>query len=226
MIKYRLIVLLFFLNNSTVFSQGLIGFKTNLGLSMIMTKTNPALKNMERRIPGLYFESGFYFHYFFNSSSTLKPMIGAEFLGSQVNDRIQIFTVFQDPFGGSAGSLKEDIWRELTYISYPVYFGITLNKVSLNFGIQFSNLFSSKQRDRVDVEFSGEHTITETKSEVWGIVHNDYGIRQGVIYNYSKRVLFEANYYAGLKNLLENSLPEFKWNVLHASVGVLVNFNR
>lgn len=204
---------IFFLLYSLLsFSQHDFGVKINGGVSKITSKFNSDITTQK-----FYFVPSGHAGFFY-SFSIKKSFIGAEILFSQIEGKERLSIPIFDNNGNSAGEHIDIIYRHISYLSFPIYYGFKFKKLSINLGVQSSLALASSGEERG--QFGG--TVVSNNFTKLNIDNYDFGARAGMFINLSKRFSLDLNYYYGFNNILNNSvtIPNWKWKVQQATIGL------
>ncbi len=194
------------------FSQHDFGVKVNGGVSKITSKFNSDITTQK-----FYFvpsgQAGFLY-----SFSIRKSFIGAEILFSQIEGKEQLTIPIIDNNGNSAGEDIDIIYRHISYLSIPIYYGFKFKKLNINLGIQSSLALASSGEERG--QFGG--TAISNNFAKLNIDNYDFGARAGMFINLSKRFSIDLNYYYGINNILNDNvnIPNWSWKVQQATIGL------
>ncbi len=205
-------LILFSLYSLLSFSQHDFGVKVNGGVSKITSKFNSDITTQK-----FYFvpsgQAGFFY-----SFSIKKSFIGAETLFSQIEGKERLSIPIVDNNGNSAGEDLDIVYRHISYLSLPIYYGFKFKKLIINLGIQSSLALASSGEERG--QFGG--IVVSNNFTKLNIDNYDFGIRAGIFVSLSKKFSLEVNYYYGINNILSNSvnIPNWSWKVQQATIGI------
>jgi len=193
-----------------------IGLKLNGGLSYLNTKIQSNITNQK-----IYFcpsgQGGLFYNFHFLD----KYMVGAELLFIQIEGKEYFEIPFTDETGNLTGEYgSENFWHHISYLGVPVYFGYSIKKFNINLGFQINFALTGSAREKGQAIYHGDLSTWENKYYTLGIDRYDFGPRAGLIFNLSKRLSIETNYYYGLNNILKNHLGTWKWKVQQLTVGL------
>jgi len=122
--------------------------------------------------------------------------------------------------GGVGGNLysRYVIGKHVSYLGLPVYYGLKLNKLTVNIGFQASLvLFSSvrvKKAGSDSYPFDWANNYEELTLDRY-----DFGIRAGLIYSLTDKIAIEGTYYYGLNDITSNEYPE-EWKNQQITIGI------
>ena len=203
------IVIVFTLNTS---GQQQFGIKASGGISRLYgslesynyytfatsTSFNPSI------------QAGIYYHL----PTGKKTSLGAELLYSKVQGgQMATWDYYFNNDRVSYGSYTT--YEDISYLSLPVYFGVTFKRLTINGGFQFSYVLSSSGRVKTNSEqttfvnndnpralyaSNRDHDLNNLN-----IREVDFGLRAGVVYRLTNKLSMEGMFYYGLNNI--NLLP-------------------
>lgn len=152
-----------------------------------------------------------------------KSSLGAELLFSQIEGKEKLEFDLTDIDGNKAGFASDILYRHISYLSIPVYYGYTFKWLTFNGGLQVSYALASSGREKNNVivyEIGGKKESYTNKTDDINITRFDFGPRAGVVYQLNSKMSVEASYYYGLNNILKDGSPAWKLGVQQVSVGV------
>lgn len=118
--------------NITVFGQHDFGFIINAGVSKISNSFRPSSSTLSTNLAPSG-NLGLFYNFNFN-----KSKFGCELFFSQIEGyEIMEFDTY-DQNGNNNGFVRDKLYSHLSYLSFPIYFGYSINKLSLSLGFQFS----------------------------------------------------------------------------------------
>ena len=214
------ILLLPFTFTMTVFAQSDFGIKLNGGLSRISNSAQKEVYNttwMVQLAPSG--QGGIFYNFHFGE----KSVLGAELLFVQIEGKEQIEFVLTDENGNNAGHVTDKVYKHISYLGCPVYYGLQLNKVSINIGAQASFTLISSARSKGQAIYNDTITRFSNKYDKLNIKKYDFGLRAGIIFKLTDKISFEGNYYFGLNNIFNNQTLYWTWRVQQATIGVKYN---
>ncbi|HET6245075.1 MAG: PorT family protein [Bacteroidetes bacterium] len=205
-----------------VFGQQDLGVKANIGLSRIVTNfdfPDPARKKLQFAPSG---QAGLYY----SKKIKEKTSFGAELLFVQIEDKMHVETPMPDNQGNYTGEfITNKYYKHLSYMALPVYYGININKISVNAGLQFLLLITSNGRQKGEMNYNGEVISWDNNHGKLNIDRYDFGPRAGIIYKITEKFDIEANYYQGINNIINNSLQSyFRWRNQQLTIGMRYKF--
>lgn len=196
----------------TAFGQHNIGIKANGGLSYLSTKV---LSN-ETRVDKIYLAPSGQGGLFYNLYLHDKFLLGAELLFVQIEGK-QYVEMPASGYNPTEIMVTDNIWRHISYLGIPLYFGYNLKKFNVNLGFQIGITLASS--GRVKGQAPGIPSW-DYKSDKLDIDNYDYGARAGINFNLTDKFSIETNYYYGINNILKNQTGDRKWNVQQMTLGL------
>ncbi|MBA3901402.1 MAG: PorT family protein [Bacteroidetes bacterium] len=205
-----------------VFGQQDMGVKLNIGLSRVVTNLDfpdLALKKVQFAPSG---HAGLYY----SKKIKEKTSFGAELLFVQIEGKEHIEFPTTDNQGNFTGVLViNKYYKHLSYLALPVYYGININKISVNAGLQFMLLLTSNGREKGETNYNGEVKRWDNNYGKLNIDHYDFGPRAGIIYKMTERLDIDANYYHGINNIINNTLQSYyRWRNQQLTIGMRYKF--
>lgn len=212
------IILIFLTLTNVAFGQSTVGLKLNGGLSQVNARLVSLSSNSKDKD---YFMSswqgGFFYSYKFNR----KSIIGTELIFLKINGKQEIKTPSTDQSGNPTGEfIASNIWRNISYLGIPIYYGYEYKKMKFHVGIQTGILLKSSGREKGQAP---GFPAWDNKFDELNIDRFDFGSRIGLEYNLNKKFSIEGNYYYGINNILkETSIPEnvWKWKIQQLTIGL------
>lgn len=218
----RLLIMFTFLISYRYFlGQHILSAKISGGMSKI---TSNNFSNVTK--PTDYCQPSGLFGLSYTYKIKTRFNIGGELLLSQIEGKEKLETPATDIYGNPTGDLiTDEINKHISYLSIPVFFGISFKKLNVNLGFQTSFMLANNGREKGQVTTNGT-TTTWDKTGKLNIDSYDYGARIGLGYEISNRIGVEANYYYGLNNIISNTvtIPNLKWTIQQVVLGVRYNF--
>jgi hypothetical protein len=162
---------------------------------------------MSMDLPGQKFlyrpsgQIGVFYNFHLGSSSSM----GTELLLLQIEGKSKYKKVSGDSY---------DVLRHLTYVGLPIYYGYKVKKIECNLGFQFNYLLRGKEQN-------GNFGNETYKANIDKF---DYGVRGGIIYDYSNKFEIEGNYYFGINNIWADTYHKGNWKVRQLTVGLRYKF--
>ena len=219
LLKLSFILSILFAFNFSVSGQHQFGIKAGGGLSRITYSAdilgeNPTTPFVPSGQAGL----------FYNFQFGKKSSLGAELLFSQIegNEKGEMDLYALDEFGNRnyLGYRKDNSYRHISYLSLPVYYGFTINRLVINAGFQISYSISSSGREKGQGVIEGENFKIDIKINDINIKRFDYGPKAGIIYNLTDKLAVEGTYYYGLNNIQKGNPILWKLKVQQATLGI------
>lgn len=217
--KRQLTLLILLAINLAVFGQHNLGLKVNGGLSKISNtfQISNGTNKIQFAPSGL---SGI----FCNLHLGDKSVLGAELLFIQIEGREHSEFDAIDVFGNKTGTITDDIYKHISYLGIPVYYGLKFNKMTINLGLLVSFTLASSGREKGRAPYNGEVLTWDNEFDELNIDSYDFGPRAGVIFNLNDRFAIEGAYYYGANNILDDDGPDWTWRVQQATVGFRYTF--
>lgn len=212
----QLLILILFVIHLTASGQHDIGMKANGGLSYLDTKFHS-----NETVDKIYFQPSGQGGLFYNFNLHDKFLIGTEILFIQIEGKEYFEVPETDNIGNPTGLVWSDnIWRHISYLGVPIYFGYNFKKLNVNLGFQTNFTIASSGREKGQAPFNGDVVTWENKANKLGIDNYDYGLRAGVFFKLTDKFSIETNYYYGLNNILKYKIGSWKWTVQQMTVGL------
>jgi hypothetical protein len=202
------IIIIFIAININAFGQQQWGVKVSGGISRIYGQLErydlPSFDNTSSFSPS--FQAGIYYKLPMSKNTSL----GAEILYSKIEGEQDITWDYQAGDVENQGSTITN--EDISYLSLPVYYGITFKRLTISGGVQFSYLLSSSgtfkfERTIIIKSEEGVKRLDGMQREFddLDIKDIDFGPRAGFIYRLSDKLSMEGMFYYGLNNI--NQLP-------------------
>ena len=134
------------------------------------------------------------------------------------NEKIEADVI--DNKGNNVGHSTVYIYRHISYLSLPVYYGLKLGKLTVNVGFQVSYALASGGRDKGKLTYNGSVMTWDNKFEKLGIDPYDFGPRAGLIFPLSDKFSIEAAGYYGVNDILKEEGPPWTWKVRQLTAGL------
>ena len=206
----------------TALGQTSFGIKAGFGGSYLSTKIDP--KYIPNSTQKFYWRpitrhGGFFYNYQMKN----KSLIGAEILFLRVEGKESIETIYKVQGNREAYSITTTIWRNFSYLSIPIYYGYAFKKIKLNMGLQTSiNLYNAYYIER---KSTLPMLFIQPDYFKMQVDRFNFGLSGSVLYNLTKKIALEAEYYYGLNNLLISNSKKETWKLQKATLGVRYNFS-
>jgi hypothetical protein len=209
MTRNLFLILTIFTSALSSFGQHNFGLRANLGISYLTTRIASLIPQQEQKFyPMPSGQIGIYYSY----QIAEKFNIATDLLFIPIYGRDRIKTVNNSVIGNSNGYQSEAyFYRQIYNLGFPIYFGYNYKKININIGFQTHYVLTSGGKQKGSNTINGNTQKNESKMEKLGINKIDYGPRVGIVYEKSDKLSFNANYYFGLTNLLENSIVNSFW---------------
>lgn len=196
-------------DNLTSFANQQFGIKASGGFSKITT----TLQSYNTTCTTPFIPSG-QMGFFYSFPLNKKSSLGAELLVSQIEGK-EIQKEDITHVDGSKGVLSTILYRHISYLSIPVYYGYTFKWLTLNGGLQVSYALASGWHVKKNWISGGGY-----KNKTDDISRFDFGPRAGVVYQLNSKLALETTYYYGFNNIFKGGSPTWKLGVQQVSVGV------
>lgn len=214
LLKLTFILSIVFTFNLNTFGQQQFGIKINGGLSKI-TNSN---ESSNVTVTNPFFPSG-HAGFYYNLALGKKSSLGAELLFSQIEGKDKI-EMGLNGWDKSESGYRTDSYRNISYLSLPVYYGFMIKKFNINGGFQISYALASSGRDKTKVTINGIEESTNQKNNDINIENLDFGPRVGITYNLTKKLAVEGTYYYGLNNINNGDVTAWKLKVQQITFGI------
>lgn len=216
-LKLPLILLILTFIDLTSLGQQQFGIKVSGGLSRITNSLD--LSNANLTIP--FVPSG-QAGLFYSFQLGKKSSLGAELLFSQIEGKEKLEMDYNySGWDGSESGHGENIgYRYISYLSFPVYYGLKINKLTINAGFQISCTLSSSGREKSYAILNGIKYSSDNKTDNINIKRFDYGPKAVIIYNLTDKLAFEGTYYYGFNNIQKGNPILWKLKVQQATLGI------
>lgn len=218
--KREITILVLLIIGMTGFGQQNLGLKINAGLSKISNNLNsPQSKIVIQFVP-----SG-YVGLFYDLQLGDRSRLGAELLFIQIEGKERHETDLTDQSGNPTGELlTSEVWKHISYIGMPIWYGFKVNKLTINIGLQVSTVLTSRGREKGRVLYNGDVIVWDKSGEI-NIDSYDFGPRAGLIFSLTDKFAIEGTYYYGINNILGNSLAtDWTWRIHQTTIGIKYNF--
>lgn len=218
--KKHLIIIILLSINLKASGQYNSGLKFNAGLSRIAKEFNKLNESLN---PAVQFAPSGQVGIFHNLSLNSNSILGLELLLVQIGgkDKQDIYII--DFNGTNIGQGTSNTYFHISYLTLPVYYGLKLNKLTLNFGFQGSVLLGSNGRSKGQIHYTQQIVTWDNKSKGLNIDKFDFGPRAGVIFNLTDKLAVEGIYYHGINNILANNISMETWRIRQIIVGLRYN---
>ncbi|HAH24870.1 MAG TPA: hypothetical protein DCL77_14145 [Prolixibacteraceae bacterium] len=211
--------------NLNTFGQHQFGVKVSGGLSRI----TDSMKSSNLTVTTPFVPSG-QVGFYYNLALGNKSSLGAELNISQIEGKEKWEVPFVDEYGNSIGNATALIYRHISYLSLPVYYGYTIKRLTINGGFQISYVLSSSGTNESSNNFT---LITEEGNQIirreggmnrelndLDIKAFDFGPRAGFIYRLTHRLSMEGMFYYGLSNINQIKSTSEKLKIQQMTVGI------
>ena len=219
--KKEIGIIILLLINLTIFGQHNLGLEINGGMSKIKSTLNSVSTNQE-----FQFMPSVRLGLFYNLQIGKRSKIEAKLLFIQIEGKEKMTFDATDQSGNPTGGLAIDnIWKHISYIGIPIYYGFKINKTTINLGIQASFLVKSSGREKGQSPYNGRILTWDNKFDELGIDNYDYGPTIGLTYRLTENFSLEGTYYYGVNNILNNDITlDWAWRVQQITIGLKYTF--
>jgi hypothetical protein len=174
-----------------------IGIKANGGASMVHYNFGSnalfALNNKSQ----LAYSGGIYFDNILNENESFC----FELLFVQLNGLFNLSETTTDTLGNPNGSISQDEYTHLSYISIPLYYKYRISDLSIALGLQVSYMIISSDESKITVIQNDSTSQYNSNSKNLSFSKLDYGPKLMLFYKLSNKVSLNLDYYYGLQNL-------------------------
>lgn len=218
--KKALFVIVFSVICAHLNAQHSFGVKASGGLSLLRTVYTDASDADEQKFrPQPSYQGGLFYAYLIKERFLLG--LEANYLTARGKE-MESFTVNYS--STSRGEVRDTIWRNISYIGFPVYFGFNTGESNFSLGFQYNYYLSSNGKMHMTITNSGSPpTSSERSYEELNVDRYDFGVRAGYLYLIGNKLHVEVNYYHGLNNFLntENlSRDAWNWKAYQFTIGL------
>lgn len=147
-----------------------------------------------------------------------RIVLGAEILGSYVRGKDEFILPFPDPTGAEPARYKDKEFKDVFYLSVPLWIGWKVNRWTFNVGGQTSVFLGGVRSQNSWVE-AIDHVSNWQEGKVVNAKRVEFGPRAAMIFNVNERLALEASYYHGLTNAFF-WIYDVRTNIRHGLVGV------
>jgi len=201
-----------------ILAQNNFGVKLNAGVSTIKYKfdqTNIDYKNS--------LELSGQIGVFGEISIGKKSKLGSEITFSQIEGaETSSFEVLGD-YGyptGTVGYLNTRNNIHISYLTFPLYYGYKIDKMTINGGFQVAAVIFSSEVIKSTYTISGDITNYTQKQNDMNIDWFDFGPRIGIIYDLNSRLSIEGTYYHGINNIIKENEAFASMRIQQATIGL------
>jgi hypothetical protein len=228
-------LLLFLFFNVAVIAQPSFGVKINGGVSKISSNEYSHTYSSQTS----YFMPSGQAGIFYNQPVRAHEFFGVELLYNQIQGKEkQVDTVGWYGINGSTHALisTNTITRNISYLSLPVYYGVTIKKFTVKIGLQISIALARSGKAVVETpadsmgyfSISGAITTTTYKTNKLYVKDGAFGQTASITYNLNQKFALEANYYYELSNLYRNTKlngsAQTVWKFQQITLGLRYSF--
>jgi len=157
---------------------------------------------------------------FFQTKLKTRGLFGIEINVAQLEGRWSSDELIRDGAGNTIGTSSTSGQQHITYISLPIYSGITIKSCTVYGGLQVGLAASGKRANNTINTINGNETTSEQLGNL-SIILPDAGARIGVIWRLSNKISLEGKYYQGLINIFDQTttLSNHVWITQQVTVG-------
>lgn len=130
--------------------------------------------------------------------------------------------------GNKIGDGTGNIYKHISYIVVPIYYGIHFNKFTAHLGGQVSFAINSSARELAKLTVDGNVLHLDNRYESLEIHPFDFGAQAGITYKLRNKFAIEGAYYHGITNILDTqnlSRIHGSWRVRQATIGLMYSLN-
>ena len=209
----------------TSFGQSSIGLKVNGGLSSISNKVaDPFLMSQT-----VYFRPSGQAGLYYNRSIRTHEVFGVELLFSQIEGKDKTIDTVGNAIDPNGGTVRlTSVYttsKHISYLTLPIYYGITFKKFTFAVGAQVSARLIGKaeQTMQSNYDFEAANLLTPKSANYstnrLHIKDMDFGETIRIIYNVTGKFGIEANYYYGLNNIYPRK-SQTVWRTQQITLGL------
>jgi len=216
--KLIILPLVFALSWTSLIGQQSLGIKASFGTSMLKTSYSYSTDHSD------YFRPTGQVGFTYKYNITNRSIIGSDLQFFQIRGKEHAKLALTDDFGDPIGILKLDIWRNISYLGLPLYYGYNFKNLTFCIGIQTSvTLFSSGKERSEYPDLNGDPVITENEFSGLNIDMLNVGPIANIKYNLTDKSALELMYYYGVNNI-QQDIHDWKLNPHLLTVGLLYYF--
>jgi opacity protein-like surface antigen len=157
---------------------------------------------------------------YYNLSLNKKSSLGAELLFSQIEGKRKIEMDLIDIDRNHVGHATTIDLSHISYLSLPVYYGYTINRLTILGGAQLSYAMNSSGSSKSNAIVDGENFHSEEKSNDLNITKYEFGPRAGIVYHLTDKLAIEGIYYYGINNIQKGEPVMWKLKVQQMTLGI------
>ncbi len=183
-------------------------------------KINPGLSKIDASFPDAKFTFSGNAGIYYSAKINDRSVFGAELLFIQI-EGLELTEIEGIDTGGHPTGIiyTSEVWRHISYIGLPIYFGIKFKRLMINIGFQTSfTLFSGAR----DLCYTEDEVLWDNESDKLNIDWFDFGGRIGLIFDITDRFQIEGNYYYGVSNILK--FDSWVWKNQQITIGLRYTF--
>ena len=220
--KLPSLILTFLICSFNTFGQNEFGIKCNLGISKLTEKFDLGGPIGYKFLVMPSGHCGLYY----NCHTGKSSIIGTELLFIQIEGKEKYkLPVQYNSDTNQRGFANGNVWRHISYLGLPVYYGFKIKKINLNAGFQVNFVLKSSGRSKGNAPNDHGGVVRwDNHSNKLYIDNYDYGVRGGINYNHSDKFAFEGTYYYSLNNILSDNNNGVKWKIQQLTIGLRYKF--
>ena len=216
--KLIILPIVLVLSSTSLIGQHSLGIKASFGASMLKTSYNYSTDHND------YFRPTGQVGLTYKYNITNRSIIASDLLFYQIRGKEHSKLALTDDFGDPIGILELDIWRNISYLGLPLYYGYNFKNLTFCIGIQTSvTLFSSGKERSEYIDLNGDPAITENEFSGLNIDMLNIGPIASIKYNLTDKSALELMYYYGVNNI-QQGIHDWKVNPHLLAVGLLYYF--
>ncbi len=213
--KNTLIITILIVLNLSVLGQHNFGLKLNGGISrlssnLVGTNATSKIRSAPSGLGGA----------FYNYELGEKSILGVELLFSHIQSKETMSFSLINSDGVNVGYTTSDIYRNISYLSLPIYYGFKKNRFTFNAGFRVSYALKTGGSQKGETVLNGRTEQIDYEYDELNIDDFDFGARAGLTYNLTDKIDLEATYYYGTNNILTNNNNNWTWRIQQATIGV------
>lgn len=197
--KTNLIFFVILLSYFNSYGQKSMGIKLNGGVSRVFITEKNGKSFNHSNYSQLTYNGGVYF------SRILSPRLklGTEIIFSRINGKDNFnYLIPADSINSNKRDYSNTVWRKYSYLGFPIYIGYFYKKINLILGLQTNFKLGGYEQEIGRIYVNGGASSWNRKySTLNGTNLIDLGIRSGLIFDVTKRIGIESNFYFSLNNI-------------------------
>jgi len=230
LLKLTFILAILIAFNISTFSQQQFGIKVSGGISRIYGSLESPYPSPSTSSTSFSpsAQAGIYY----NRTTGKNTSLGAELVFSQVQGEQMVYwdnnKYLVAPY--IEGYRSDITYEHISYLSLPVYFGVTYKRLTINGGFQISYVLSSSGSNESSNNYilltEEGNRITREEDGINRELDNldikafDFGPRAGIVYRLTNRLSMEGMFYYGLNNINQLKSTEEALKIQQMTVGI------